>query len=87
MLKVKAAKFTDGNVSEWLRYAGMYLLPPISHLDFGAYADPDEMEFYGPNKDENSLRYDALRKELKSFARKYQDLERQTLIYEDEECE
>lgn len=75
LLRVKAMKFTDGNVSEWLRYAGLHLLPPVHHIDFGADADPEEMEFYGEDKSVDSLRYEALRKELKAFSRKFKKLE------------
>jgi len=79
LLRVKAAKFTDGNVSDWVRYAAIYLLPPVSHIDFGADADPQEMEFYGESRDQDSRRYNALVKELKAFSRKFKKLERDQL--------
>ena len=77
LLRIKAMQFTDGNVSEWLRYAGLHLLPPVHHIDFGDDADPDEMEFYGKDKEVDSPRYEALRKELKAFSRKFQKLEQE----------
>ena len=79
LLRVKAAQFTDGNVSEWMRYSAIHLLPPTCHIDFGADADPDEMEFYGPQKDEHSKRYKALHRELKAFAKKFEKFEQEYL--------
>ena len=86
LLRVKAMKFTDGNVSEWLRYAGLHLLPPVHHINFGDDADPDEMEFYGEGIDVDSRRYEAVRRELRAFSRKFKILEQSDLpSIEDEE--
>ena len=78
-MRVKAAKFTDGNVSDWIRYTAIHLLPPVNHIDFGADADPQEMEFYGECRDQDSRRHNAIRRELKTFSRQFKKLEREQL--------
>lgn len=78
-MRVKAAKFTDGNVSDWIRYTAIHLLPPLMHINFGPDADPQEMEFYGECRDQDSRRYNALKRELKTFARLFQKLEKTQL--------
>jgi hypothetical protein len=74
LIRVKALYFCDGNLSDWIRYAAMYLLPPENHLDLGAI-DPELDEMYGNDTSDDSWRKDVLRKELASFARKFKKLQ------------
>ena len=74
LIRVKAMQFCDGDMSQWIRYAAMYLLPKESHLSLGAI-DYELDEMLGPDTGEDSWRRDALRKELASFARKFKKLE------------
>jgi hypothetical protein len=79
LIRVKAAYFCDGDVSKWIRYAAMYLLPLEEHLDLSANTDPETLEMYGESRDKGSWRNDALRKELASFSRQFKKLEREKL--------
>jgi hypothetical protein len=75
LCRVKAMQFCDGNISEWVRYAAVHLLPPAQHIDFDASADPEEMLLYGKTKEEDAWRLDAIRKELHAFSKKFNKMD------------
>ena len=73
LLRVKAMQFADGCVSDWVRYASLKLLPPVEHIDLDRNTDPELLKLYGKSREKGSWRDDAIRKELASFRRLFNE--------------
>jgi hypothetical protein len=74
LIRVKAMQFCDGNVSDWMRYAALYLLPLEEHINITS-TDYELQEMLGDDMSEDSWRRSEIKKDLASFARKFKKLQ------------
>ncbi len=79
LIRMKAAHFTDGDLSAWIRYASTYLLPQMDHVNVNSETDPELLELYGESREEGSWRADIIRKELSALARQFKRYENDKL--------
>jgi hypothetical protein len=75
LLRAKSMQFTGGCVSDWVRYASLKLLPLVEHINLDSTTDPELLKLYGESREEGSWRDDAIRKELASFKRMFNQME------------